>query len=106
MKLKHFALVLVIICLPACTWVKITEEGGKVTLIEELNAKDCIKHGTVKATVKHKMGVMLTRAEDTVKEELITLARNRAAELGGDSIVAKGPVNEGSMSFDIYKCRE
>jgi len=41
-----------------------------------------------------------------VTEELVTLAKNRAAEKGGDSIVAKGPASEGEMSFDIYKCGE
>lgn len=105
MKLYQYAISAAIICLPACTWVEPTKQGSEVTLVKNFNVKDCLKLGTTKATVKHKVGI-ITRGEDTVMEELIIVARNRAAELGGDSIVATGPASEGSMSFDVYKCGE
>ena len=105
MKLNLCVLSLAIIALPACTWVEPTKEGNEVTLVKAFNVNNCIKLGTTNATVKHKIGI-ITRGEDTVMEELITVARNRAAELGGDSIVAKGPASEGTMSFDVYRCGE
>jgi len=38
-------------------------------------------------------------------EELTTLARNDAPELGGNTVVAEGPVsNEGVQRFAIYNC--
>ena len=55
--------------------------------------------------VTQKIGPV-TRGDDVVMEELITLAKNRAAKMRGDSIVAQEPVVDGSMSFDIYKCAE
>ncbi|MCW8923844.1 MAG: DUF4156 domain-containing protein [Gammaproteobacteria bacterium] len=103
MKLHHYALCLSIICLPACTWVETTKEGKEVTLVKEFNVKDCLKLGTINASVTHKVGILI-REDEAVTEDLVVLAKNRAAEYGGDSIVSKGPAVEGKMSFDIYSC--
>jgi hypothetical protein len=96
---------IVMLCLSACTWVEPTKEGSEVTLVKPFNVKACTKLGTTKAYTKYKVGPV-TRSEDQVYEELVTLGRNRAAEMGGDSIVEAGPAVEGVMSFDIYKCAE
>ena len=105
MKLNYYALCMTIICLPACTWIETTKEGSEVSLVKAFNVKDCLKLGTTNAIVTHKVGI-ITRENEAVTEELLPVAKNRAAELGGDSIIAKGPVVEGKMSFDIYKCGE
>jgi len=105
MKLRRYALSVVILGLTACTWVEPTKEGNEVLLVKASNVQMCKKLGTTNTFVQQKIGGV-TRSEETVTEELITLAKNRAAEKGGDSIVAKGPASEGSMSFDIYKCGE
>lgn len=105
MKLHHYVLFLTIIGLPACTWVELTPEGSTVTLVKAFNVKSCKKLGTTTTTVTNKVGAV-ARSEDKVMEELITLAKNRAATMGGDSIVAKPPVVDGSMSFEVYKCAE
>ena len=103
MKLKSCAICLIMLSLAACTWVEPTKESSEVTLVKDFNVKSCEKLTTVSSTVKHKVGGM-TRDEETVTEELITLAKNRAAELGGDSIVSHGPAVDGTMKFDVYKC--
>ncbi|MDH5389161.1 MAG: DUF4156 domain-containing protein [Gammaproteobacteria bacterium] len=103
MKLNHYALCLTMICLPACTWIEATKKGSEVSLVKQFNVNSCSKLGTTNVTVTHKIGI-LTRDDEAVTEELIISAKNRAAELGGDSIVAKAPAIEGKMSFDIYQC--
>lgn len=105
MKFHHYVLFLTIICLPACTWVELTPQGGTVSLVKEFNVKSCKKLGTTTATVTDKVGAV-ARSEDKVLKELTTLAKNRAATMGGDSIVAQPPVVDGSMSFEVYKCAE
>lgn len=105
MNLSKYVLSIAILWLTACTWVEPTKEGSEVVLVKAFNVEMCKKLGTTNASVKHEVGI-ITRSEETVTEELITLAKNRAAEMGGNSIVAKGPASEGSMSFDIYKCGE
>jgi hypothetical protein len=105
MRLGRYPLSIAMLCLCACTWVEPTKEGGEVTLVKAFNVNNCTKLGTTTANTKYKVG-FITRDEDQVTEELVTLARNRAAVLGGDSIVEQGPAVEGVMSFDIYKCAD
>jgi hypothetical protein len=89
--------------LGGCTWVKPTEAGKGVTLVPVANVTHCERLGATKSSVKHKIGSM-DRNEEKVTEELVTLARNEAAEMGGDSIVAQGPAEDGEMRFDVYRC--
>ncbi len=106
MKLHNYVLILAIASLPACTWVEPTKESSEVTLVKAFNVKACKKLTTITSTVKHKVGPVI-RDEEQVLEELITLAKNRAAALGGDSIVAKETIaTDGVMSFDVFKCAE
>ena len=105
MILSRVALSITVVVLAACTWVEPTKEGSEVLLVKAFNVETCKKLGTTKTSVKHKVG-FVTRSEEKVTEELTTLAKNRAAEMGGNSIVAKGAASEGSMDFDIYKCVE
>jgi len=94
-----------ILSLSGCTWVEPTKEGQEVLLVKSYNVETCEHIGSTTSSVKHAIGPV-TRSEEKVREELITLAKNHAAEKGGDSIVAKGPVINGSMSFDIFRCGE
>jgi hypothetical protein len=105
MKLKSYALCLTVIFLSACTWVEPTKESKDVTLVKAFNVKACKKLSTTTTSVVQKVGI-ITRDKDTVTQELITLAKNKAAALGGDSIVAQEPAADGSMTFDVYKCSE
>jgi hypothetical protein len=103
MTIVRYILLAAVCGLSACTWVEPTKEGSEVVLAKAFNVETCKKLGTTTSTVKHKVG-FIVRDEETVTEELVTLAKNRAAELGGNSIVAQGPTKDGRMSFDVYKC--
>ena len=103
MKRSGIALSVVISGLTACTWVEPTRESAEVHLVKAFNVETCKKLGTATSSVKHKIGI-ITRSDEKVTEELTILAKNKAAEMGGDSIVARGEQVEGSMSFDVYKC--
>jgi hypothetical protein len=103
MKLKYCILCLFIIYLPACSTIEATKESKAVTLVKPSNVVGCKLLSTTNVTVTYKIGIV-TRDDKVVTEELVTMAKNQAAETGGDSIVAKGPAVEGKQSFDIYKC--
>jgi sulfatase maturation enzyme AslB (radical SAM superfamily) len=103
MKLNQYFLCIVMSTLSSCTWVETTKEGSEVLLVKSYNVQSCQHLGSTKATVKHEIGPV-TRSEDKVTEELVTLAKNHAADMGGDSIVAAGPMTDGSMTFDVYRC--
>ncbi len=89
---------------PGCTWVKLTALGEDVALIETEAVEGCQKLGTTTSYVKHAIGP-IDRSEEKVVEELVTLAKNRAAEMGGNSIVAEGPPEDGKMRFRVYWCK-
>ena len=97
------SMMLVICVASACTWVKPTETGAQVVVAEAFNVSSCKRTSTLTTSVKHTIGSMDRKAEK-VKLELVTLARNEAALRNGDTIVARGPVTDGSMTFDVYQC--
>lgn len=103
MKLNQYFLCIIMLWLSGCAWVETTKEGGEVLLVKSYNVQSCQHLGSTRSTVKHEIGP-ITRSEDKVREELVTLAKNHAADMGGDSIVAAGPATDGSMTFDVYKC--
>jgi len=89
----------------ACTWVKLTNagEGVHVGTVSEVAA--CQKVGATHAKTSSKAGIF-TRGTKKVDDELDTLARNEAADMGGDVIVAQGPTSsEGRRSYDVYRCK-
>ena len=105
MRIHIYTLCFAAIGLASCTWVEPTKEGLDVILVKPHNVETCTKLGETTASVKHQIGPV-TRSEEKVVEELVTLARNKAAEMGGDSIVATAPARDGVMSFEVYKCAE
>ncbi len=103
MRNCFFVLLVIIMFTPACTWVKPTDAGDSVVLAKDFNVQACRKLGSTTSRVKHNIGP-IDRNQEKVNQELLTLAKNAAAEMGGDSIVAKEPAGKGFMVFDVYRC--
>lgn len=89
--------------LVACTWVKTSEEARTVALVKPSAAQQCEKLATTTSKVADNIGP-IPRGESKVQDELIDLAKNEAALIGGDSIVAEGAVVDGVQRFSIYRC--
>ncbi|WP_028302725.1 DUF4156 domain-containing protein [Oceanospirillum maris] len=87
----------------ACSWVKPVEGSDQVALVKQMNVAGCQKLGHTVSFVKDKVAG-LTRNQETVLEELITLGKNQAVDMGGDTIVQTDAAEEGKIGFDIYKC--
>jgi hypothetical protein len=103
MRKIEWILVLLIGALSACTWVKPTDAGQNVRLASYNQVSQCKKLGKATVSVLDKVG-FISRSADKVDQELKTLARNSAAEMGGDTIVAVGTVSGGEQPFDVYQC--
>ncbi|MFK7897761.1 MAG: DUF4156 domain-containing protein [Myxococcota bacterium] len=88
-----------------CTWVPLTPAGGAVGVAApETNLDGCERVGAVTAQTKARVG-FITRGEEKVIEELRTLARNDAAEMGAQLVVPEGPPSaEGRQRFAAYRC--
>ena len=90
----------------ACSWVQLSEGGRGVHVGTAAEVVDCDKTGTARVSTRDTVAIF-ARSSRRVQEELENLARNEAAgELGGDTVVPRGPVEDGGrQSFDVYLCR-
>ena len=87
----------------ACTWAPLTDGGRGVRVLQESEVTQCQKLG--RATSKTRDTVALfARNDRKIREEIESLARNEAAELGGDAVVPIGAATDGRQSFDVYRC--
>ncbi|MDC0598766.1 DUF4156 domain-containing protein [Gammaproteobacteria bacterium] len=94
-------LMISVLFLSACTWVKLSPAGEAVSVVAEQYVRSCTKTGETTVAVRDK--VVLNRSPEKVAEELETLARNRAASRG-DTLVVISDVVEGEQTFAIYQC--
>ncbi|MFL0799939.1 MAG: DUF4156 domain-containing protein [Agarilytica sp.] len=101
--MRILSVIILVTGLAACQWVKPTEGADQVSLVKRAHILNCEKLGSTTSTVKEKVGIV-KRKERKVVDELVTLAKNEAAGIGGDTIVANGTLQEGKQAFDIYRC--
>jgi hypothetical protein len=99
---KSAAGILAAILLGGCTWVPLTDAGAGVNQATADQVAQCRHVGAVSASTQDKIGVQRNRGK--VGEELVVLARNEAASIGGDTIVVAGAPVEGRQDFNVYRC--
>lgn len=107
MKNNHFGRVFLVAAafsgLSACTWVKPIDGAEQVSLVKPKIVQACKEIGTATAQVKDRIG-FVNRRDAKVTDELIMLAKNEAARMGGDAIVALKQPEDGRQKFTVYKC--
>lgn len=94
---------LIALVLGGCTWVKTDPGAERVKLASASEVRQCQRLGQTTVSVRDRVSGVQRRAE-RVADELADLARNSALELGGDTIVADGPVRDGQRRFNVYRC--
>ena len=100
---KLACIVILLATMPACTWVKSTDASQNVRLLTSEQVSQCKKLGRATVSVLDKVG-FISRSEEKMEGELLTLARNSAAEMGGDTVVVAGSISKGEQPFDVYQC--
>ncbi|MEX0942262.1 MAG: DUF4156 domain-containing protein [Pseudomonadales bacterium] len=105
-KLTTFtAWALISLAMTACTWVSLEEGGESVALIPASATGLCQRIGATTSRSATKVG-LYERDEEKVAMELLNLAKNAAASMGGDAIVEKGPMTNGEQAFEVYRCKQ
>ena len=102
--MHRFLLAGLLAFVPACSWVAV-EPGAEDVLVlpaERLTAQ-CKSLGSVTVSVLEKVAV-LERHDEEVIQDLNVLARNHAAKTGGDTVVARGPVEDGARRYEVFRC--
>lgn len=102
--MRPIVLVALLACLPSgCTWVHMTPSAGAVKVVESAPA-GCEARGEVEVSVKDGVA-FYDRNPRKVRDELETLARNEAPDLGADTIAPLGPSSDGTQRFAAWRCQ-
>lgn len=86
-----------------CTWVQLTTEGQGVRLAGARLVTNCDRIGRTTARTLGKIATV-GRGGGKLQTELLTLARNEAGRMGGDTIVPESIVSQGEQEFGVYHC--
>ena len=93
----------VLVLIGGCTWVKLTPEGDRVRVLDASEVSNCKQLGETKVSLMARVAGY-NRDPRQVQRELDALARNAAADIGGDAVVPLGNPHEGKQTFAVYKC--
>jgi len=102
--MRHFRLfpLLLLLCLPACTWIHLTP-GADVVKVLDAAPNGCEKRGEVAVEVKHKIA-FIARNTLKVRDELEVLARNEAPDMGANAIHPLTAPERGKQRFAAWSC--
>lgn len=87
----------------ACAWVAPNVDSQWVALVKPQAVMGCRQIGETTSKTVSKV-VLVNRSDVKQQNELITLAKNQAAVMAGDTIVAKSPMQDGEQTFKVYDC--
>ncbi|MBI3560132.1 MAG: DUF4156 domain-containing protein [Gammaproteobacteria bacterium] len=96
-------LVITIVVSHGCAWVELSDQGQQVRVIDANAAQNCEHLGQTTATVADSVAGVKRRA-DIVQANLEKLARNTAADMKGNAVVATSKIVDGKQRFDVYRC--
>jgi len=101
--LRHLLIFFGLLTLSACNWVAVTEAGETVRIATTAEIGECERLGRTNTQVRDRVG-FVDRSVENVQEELTGLARNEAAEMGANTIVAESVISGGRQTFGVYRC--
>ncbi len=101
---KAITLLALAASLNACTWVEPSPEGARVRVAQASEVTTCERKGEVASILKSRVAGF-ERKPTKVAGELEALARNEAALMGGDTVVAESPVKDGRQMYGVFLCQ-
>jgi len=90
--------------LGACSWVDLSEQGKQVFIVDQSYVTNCQKVGNVSAKTRKALIAGSPREADRIANELQILARNEAAKISANTLVAKAAPKNGEQHFNAYYC--
>lgn len=87
----------------ACTFVQVDPEAEVVEVVTADAVEDCERVGRTRVQVADSV-LIFNRSDDAIREDLDKLARNSAAEMGGNAVYLDGEVIEGRATYQVYRC--
>ncbi|NKB99819.1 MAG: DUF4156 domain-containing protein [Pseudomonadales bacterium] len=99
---RSLLIIALITTVGACNFVQVNESGAMVTQANAPDVNHCTYIGQIDSQTRAK--VLLERGSEKVQQELIDLARNQAASMGANAVVAIGVPENGTQKFRAYRC--
>ena len=94
----------ILLSLVACSsWVQLTAAGQQVEIRSLSQVSNCERIGRASSSTMDRL-LFVDRPSERQQNELFTLARNEAGDMGGNVIVALNEVTDGNQRFDVYRC--
>jgi hypothetical protein len=87
----------------ASNWVQLTAPAREVSVAVPAQVSNCRRIGTSNVNALDKLA-FVQRGSQKLQEELVTLARNEAADMGGNRVVAESTISEGRQTFGVFRC--
>lgn len=104
---KHTILALaaaaIALTVTGCTYVKLDPAAEGVELLGADRVQKCERLGKTRVSVAQKVG-FIARGDRAIRDNLVTLARNSAAEMGGDTITRESEIQNGKQTFGVFDC--
>lgn len=93
-----------VLAVSACSWgIKLDSSGRQVRTAWDGQTSGCQELGKVTVSVLDRVGPV-SRNDIKLRDELQTLARNEAAQMGADTIAPLGEPRDGSQSWSAWRC--
>jgi hypothetical protein len=89
--------------LSGCVWVDLNPKGESVKVLTQSEASKCSRIGHVESTTAADV-IGIPRDDESINNELTRLARNHAGEMGGNAVLAVGQVQNGTQTFNVFRC--
>lgn len=105
LKIRSMILSAILLGLLGCTWVEVNNSGKMVDIVSERHIQHCQKVGSLDVDTKASL-LGIQRQQQKVLTELETLARNEAANIGADTLVAIDRPIEGAQTYHAYRCNK
>ncbi|MBK51294.1 MAG: hypothetical protein CMQ45_02790 [Gammaproteobacteria bacterium] len=95
-------------CLPmlltSCgNWVQLTGPGQQVEVRSESQVSGCEPLGRASSSTLDRL-LLVERNTAQQENELLTLARNEAGDMGGNAIAPITTALDGQQSFAVFRC--
>lgn len=91
------------LAIAGCSHVKVQPEAEGVEVLDRQRASKCSKVGETRVSVATKFG-FIARSERAIREDLARLARNSAADMGGDTVAPFTEIQDGKRTFGVFDC--
>ncbi len=86
-----------------CSYTEVDPGARQVLVLGPERTADCEELGKTQVSVAAKLG-FIPRHDNAVQEDLDRLARNSAAEMGGDTVTRIAEPANGKQTYRVYDC--